>query len=80
MFSDFCEAHNRLIKRRDRTLPDFLYWRGVRVISFPQGHGFLLGEEVGGRGGGVSGGGGGCESDLTSTPIEMCRWGGGRLD
>ncbi len=26
--------------------------------------------------GGVSGGGGGCESDLTSTPVEMCRWGG----
>jgi hypothetical protein len=31
---------------------------------------------VGGRVGGVSGGGGGCESDLTSTPVEMCRWGG----
>ncbi len=47
-------------------------------ISFPQHltcHGFLLGEEVGGRVGGVSGGGGGCESDLTSTPVEMYRWG-----
>ncbi len=31
---------------------------------------------MGGRVGGVSGGGGGCESDLTSTPVEMCRWGG----
>ncbi len=20
--------------------------------------------------------GGGCESDLTSTPVEMCKWGG----
>ncbi len=30
---------------------------------------------MGGRVGGVSGGGGGCESDLTSTPVEMCRWG-----
>jgi hypothetical protein len=37
---------------------------------------FFWGEEVGGRVGGVSGGGGGCESDQTSTPVEMCRWGG----
>ncbi len=34
----------------------------------------------GGRGGervgGMSGGGGGCESEVTSTPVEICRWGG----
>jgi hypothetical protein len=28
MFSAVCEAHNHLIKRRDRTLTDFLYCRG----------------------------------------------------
>jgi hypothetical protein len=28
MFSDVCEANNRLIKRHNRTPPDFLYWRG----------------------------------------------------
>jgi hypothetical protein len=31
----------------------------------------------GGRVGGMSRGGGGCESDLTSTTVDMCRWGGG---
>ncbi len=49
--------------------------------SFPQHltcHSFLLGEEVGERVGGVSGGGGGCESDLTSTLVEMYRWRGGQ--
>jgi hypothetical protein len=34
-------------------------------------HSFLLGEEVGGMGGGMSREGGWCESDMTSTPVEM---------
>ncbi len=54
--------------------PECVPYVFILVLPHPlslTGHSFLLGEEVGGWVVGMSGGGGWCESDLTSMQVEM---------